>query len=237
MHRVVFFANDVPARLRLPGGSSGFRVEQVGLGDALSRPNELLLLLRKVSAEILRAPRTQPDTSIHDVDVGEDVGHREVGLLRLRRFIGVWSERADINQSGNTVVGSSARNDGSAVGVADQDNGAADPAQRCFHQGDVFCRCIEAVLRRNTLIPLRLKGKDQLAEARAIGPESVAKHDAWFGLRRSHFLLLIGVLALLPICMACASARSCMMIYRSLVCLTFLVCPYLPCSLSIHSLM
>src|SRR4029077_11437921 len=78
---------------------------------------------------------------------------------------------------------------------ADQDNGAADPAQRCFHQGDVFCRCIEAVLRRNTLIPLLLKGSDQLAEARAIGPESVAKHDAWFGLRRCHFLLLIDVVS------------------------------------------
>jgi len=37
-------------------------------------PNELLLLLRKVSAEKLRALGTQPDTSIHDFDVGEDVG-------------------------------------------------------------------------------------------------------------------------------------------------------------------
>src|SRR6267154_1925731 len=41
----VVLADDVPARLRLPGSSPGFRVEQVGFGDALSRPNELLLLL------------------------------------------------------------------------------------------------------------------------------------------------------------------------------------------------
>src|SRR6266404_7669315 len=95
MHGAVIFADDVPARLRLPSGSPNFRLEQIGLGDALSRPNELLLLLRKVSAEILRALRTQPDTSIYDFDVGEDVGRRELGLLRLRRFIGVWSERAD----------------------------------------------------------------------------------------------------------------------------------------------
>src|SRR6266478_6589511 len=188
MHGLVFFADDVPARLRLPSGSPDFRVEQVGSGDALSRPNELLLLLRKVSAEILRALRTQPDTSIYDFDVGEDVGLRELGLLRLRRFIGVRSERADINQPGNAIVGSGAGDDASAVGVADEDNGAADPANRCFHQCDVLCRCIEAVLRCNTLIPLRLKGHDQLAEARTIGPESVAKHDAWFGLR--HFALL-----------------------------------------------
>ena len=60
----VVFADDVPARLRLPSSSTGLRVEQVGLGNSLRRPNELLLLLRKVSAEILRALRTQPDTSV-----------------------------------------------------------------------------------------------------------------------------------------------------------------------------
>src|SRR6201998_1524325 len=192
MHGAVFFADNVPARLRLPGGPPDFRVEQVGFRDALGRPNELLLLLRKVSTEILRAVRTQPDTSIHDFDVGEDVGLREVGLLRLRRFIGVWSERADVNQPDNTIVGSGTGDDASAVGVADEDNGAADPAQCCFHQGHILCRCVKAVLRRNTLIALRLKGNDQLAKARAIGPESVAKHDAWFSLRgfRIHCVLL-----------------------------------------------
>src|SRR6202008_4554616 len=101
-------------------------------------PNELLLLLRKIPTEILRAVRAQPDTSIHDFDVGEDVGPRELGLLRLRRFIGVRSERADINQPDNTIVGSGAGDDASAVGMADEDNGAADPAYRCFHQGDVL---------------------------------------------------------------------------------------------------
>src|SRR6202008_4584874 len=119
----------------------------------------------------------------------EDVCSWEVGLLRLRRFISVWSERADVNQPDNTIVGSGTGDDASAVGVADEYSGAADPAQRCSHQGDVLCRCVEAVLRRNTLIPLCLKRNDQLAKARAIGPESVAKHDAWFALRgfRIHF--------------------------------------------------
>src|SRR5947209_16213111 len=180
MNGAVVLADDIPARLRLPCGSPNFRLEQVGFRDALGRPNELLLLLRKVSAEKLRALGTQPDTSIHDFDVGEDVGPRELGLLRLRRFIGVRSERTDVNQPDDAIVDSGAGDDASAVGMADEDNGAADPAYRCFHQGDVLCRCVEAVLRCNTLIPLRLKGNDQLAEARAIGPESVAEHDAWF---------------------------------------------------------
>src|SRR5258708_37800747 len=132
MDGAVFFAGDVASRLRLPSGSPDSRLEQVGFGDALGRPNELLLLLRKVSAEILRARRTQPDTSIHDFDMGEDVGRRELGLLRLRCFIGVRSERADINQPDNPIVGSGAGDDASAVRMAYEDNGAADPAYRCF---------------------------------------------------------------------------------------------------------
>src|SRR6266404_5203834 len=124
--------------------------------------------------------RTQPDTSIHDFDVGEDVGLRELGLLRLRRFISVRSQRADVNQPDNAVVDSGAGDDASAVGVADEDNGAADPAYRCSHQGDVLCCCVEAVLRCNTLITLCLKWNDQLAEARTIRPKSVCEYNTWF---------------------------------------------------------
>src|SRR5713101_7968447 len=180
MHGVVFFADDVPAWLRLPSGSPDFRLEQAGFGDALSRPNELLLLLRKISAEILRTFGTKPDTSIHDFDVGEDVCLREVRLLCLRCLIGVWSERADVNQPGNAIVDSGACDDASAVGVANEDDRAADPADRCLHQGDVLCRCVEAILRCNTLIPLRLKGTDQLAEARTIRPKSMREYNTWF---------------------------------------------------------
>src|SRR5882724_2646055 len=128
MHGAVFFADDVPARLRLPGGSTGLRVEQFGLGDALGRPNELLLLLRKVAAEIFGALGTQPDTSVDDFYVGKNVGLREVGLLRLSRFIGVWCERGDVNQSDDTIVSSGAGDNTSAVGMADEDNRTADPA-------------------------------------------------------------------------------------------------------------
>src|SRR5258708_5568461 len=183
MDGAIVLGDDVPAWLRLPGGSTDLRVEQVGLGDYLRRPNELLILLRKISAEILGALRTKPDTSIHHFNMVEHVGLREVELLRLRRFIFVGSERADINQPGNAIVGTGSGDDASAIGVADEDNGAANPADRCFHQSDILCRCVEAVLRGDTLITLRLKGSDQLAEARAIGPEPVAENDAWFSLR------------------------------------------------------
>ena len=127
MHSAVVLAHDVPARLRFPRGSSKFLVEQVGLGR-LGRPNEFLFLLWQISGEAL-VPSAQPDTSIDDFDVGEDVGLRELGLLRLRRFVGVRSERADVNQPDNAIVGSGASDDASAIGVTDEDNRAADPSQ------------------------------------------------------------------------------------------------------------
>src|SRR5215467_1679759 len=74
MNGSVLFGDDVPARLRLPGSSADFRLEQIGFRRALGRPNELLLLLRKVAAEILCAFRTQPDTAVDDFYVGKNVG-------------------------------------------------------------------------------------------------------------------------------------------------------------------
>src|SRR5258705_5782688 len=81
MHGLILFGDDVPARLRLPASSADFRLEQIGFRGALGCPNELLLLLRKVAAEILCAFRTQQDTSVDDFYVGQNVGLREVGLL------------------------------------------------------------------------------------------------------------------------------------------------------------
>src|SRR6476620_12800093 len=112
--------------------------------------------------------------------MGEDVGLREVGLLRLRRFISVRSERADVNQPDNAIVDSGTGDDASAVGVADENNGATDPADCYFCHRDVLGRCVEAVLRCNTLITLRLKRDDQLAEARTICPKHMGEYNTWF---------------------------------------------------------
>src|SRR5262249_2704240 len=157
--------------------SPDFRLEQIGFRRALGRPNELLLLLRKVAAEILCAFRMQPDTSVDDFYVGKNVGLREVGLLRLRRFIGVRCERGYVNQPDDTMVSSGAGDNTSAIRVADEDSRTADSAYGFFRHGNVLCRCVKAVLRRNTFVPLRLKGDDQLTEARAIGPEPMAEYD------------------------------------------------------------
>src|SRR5215471_16459834 len=180
MNGSVLFGDDVPARLRLPGSSPDFRLEQIGFRCALGCPNELLLLLRKVAAEILCGFRTQPDTSVDDFYVGKNVGLREVGLLRLRRFIDVRCERGDVNQPDNTIVSSGAGDNTSAVRVADEDNRTADSAYRFFRHGNVLRRCVKAVLGRNTFIPLRLKGNHQFTEAGAIGPEPMAEYNTFF---------------------------------------------------------
>ena len=64
--------------------------------------------------------------------MGENRRRREIGLLRLRTLVRVWGKRTDVNQADNAIVGSGAGDDGSAIGVADKDNRAADPADRCF---------------------------------------------------------------------------------------------------------
>src|SRR5262249_36112061 len=128
---------------------------------------------------------------IHDFDVREDIGLREVGLLRLRRFISVRSERGDVNQPDNAIVDSGTGDNTSAVGVADEDNGAADPAYGFFCHRDVLGCCVEAVLRRNTLITLRLKRDDQLVETRTICPKSMGEYNAWFCFHIYLFLLAV----------------------------------------------
>jgi len=52
--------------------STDSRLEQVGFGDALGRPNELLLLLRR-SPQKYFVPSGRSQIVHHDFDVGEDV--------------------------------------------------------------------------------------------------------------------------------------------------------------------
>ena len=50
-------------------------------------------------------------------------------LLALRRLGLVRGERGDVDEPGDAVVGSRGGDDASAVGVADEDGGAADPPE------------------------------------------------------------------------------------------------------------
>src|SRR6266550_2479086 len=164
MDGAVVLGDDVPAWLRFPGSSSDLRIEQVHVRHGLRRPDQLLLLLRKVSAKILDTFRKQPDASIRDFDEGEDVRLREIRLLCLRCFVGVRSERGDVDQPGNPVIGSGAGDDASAVRVTNEDGGAADPAQRASYVGDVVRGSVEAVLGGYHLVTFSLKCRNHLAK-------------------------------------------------------------------------
>ena len=117
LYGAVVLGDDVPAWLRPPCRSSRFRREQVWSRHALGRPNELLVLLGQVACEGFDAFLKQPDTSIRDFDVREDVCLRELGRLRVGRLIGVRCKCGDVDQPGNAIVGSGAGADASAIRV------------------------------------------------------------------------------------------------------------------------
>ncbi len=93
----------------------------------MGRPDELLLLLRKVSREAHDPFRTHPNSPVRDFDVLEHFGDGELFLLALRGFVGVGGERGDVDQPGNAVIGSCRRDNASPVGVAHKDGWATDP--------------------------------------------------------------------------------------------------------------
>src|SRR5215472_9134432 len=167
MDSTVVLGDDVPAWLRLPGRSSDLRLEQVWSRHALDRPNELLFLVGQVACEGIDAFLKQPDTSIRDLDVRQDVCLRELGRLRVGHLIGVRCKCGDVDQSGNAIVGSGAGDDASAIRVADENGWTADSPEHAFHGGYVVRGCVEAVLGGNTLVPFSLKRGDHLAKTRS----------------------------------------------------------------------
>ena len=67
--------------------------------------------------------------------------------------------------------------------VSDEDRGPGDPPERAQDAVDVALGAVEAVLGGDHLIPVGPKRGDQLAKARAIGPEAMAEDDARLVLR------------------------------------------------------
>src|SRR5207253_958588 len=92
---------------------SSFWLKRSASGTPLGRPNKFLflLLLWQISREACDATWLQPEATICDFDVAEDVCARKFILLALRRLVGIRRERADVDQSGNALVGSRGCND------------------------------------------------------------------------------------------------------------------------------
>jgi hypothetical protein len=84
--------------------------------------------------------------------------------LALRRLGLIRTQGRDVDQSRNTGVDTGVRDDGSAVGVADEHDRAADPPERPDGRVDVAGQRVQTVLRRHHLVTLRTQRRDQLLE-------------------------------------------------------------------------
>src|SRR5258708_6000135 len=124
MGGAILGGNDGPARLRLPCGAVNLLVEQVRVGGEVGGPNDLLLLLRKVAGEVLNTFREHPDPSVGNFDVAEDWCGVLVELA-LHRFASIGSDRGDVNQPHNAIIGPGSGDDSPAIRVADKDGRAA----------------------------------------------------------------------------------------------------------------
>src|SRR5262245_51859843 len=114
--------------------------------------------------------------------MGEDICGWELFLKALCRFIRVGRKCSYIDECSHPRVRARRSDDRAAVRVPNQDYGTADPLQSPSHVGDILGVRIESVLRRDHLMSLGQKGRDEFAEARAVCPEAVDEDDAGFAL-------------------------------------------------------
>jgi hypothetical protein len=89
----IVFADDVPARLRFPGGALNLMVEEVRGRSEVRGPDDLLFLFRQVSGEALDAFRKHPGSTIRDFDVGEKIGFGELLLRTTNISTNSWISR------------------------------------------------------------------------------------------------------------------------------------------------
>src|SRR5260370_1242851 len=114
MDGAILGGNDGPARLRLPCGAVNLLVEQVCVGREVGGPDDLLLLLRKVAGEILDAFREHPDPSVGNFDVAEDWCGVLVELA-LHGLTSIGSDRGDVNQPDDAIIGSGSGYDAPSI--------------------------------------------------------------------------------------------------------------------------
>jgi hypothetical protein len=102
---------------------------------------------------------------------------------RARAYFGQNAQNFSFAQRCRSRLGSS------AVRMTNENGRAADPPERSVDCRDVAFESVETVLGRDHFVRLGLKRWDQLAEAGAIGPESVNEYNTWFRCHICFFLL------------------------------------------------
>src|SRR5262249_29337582 len=97
VHSLVLFSDDKRAGLRLPRRTDHFVVEEIVRRRIVNGPNDLLLLLGKVTGETTDAVWKYPDASIGYFNTFEYSGGRETLQLAVHGFIGVGRDSGDEN--------------------------------------------------------------------------------------------------------------------------------------------
>src|SRR5262244_2573502 len=128
---------DVPAWLGSPCGSFSLLIEEIRCRRSMRCPDKFLLMLWQITGKGRNAIWFQPNTSVCHLNMREDVCSRKLFLQTLCRLISIWRKCSDINESGNTIVRSGGSDDGSSIGVTDQDHGLADSTESPLDVGDI----------------------------------------------------------------------------------------------------
>ena len=105
------------------------------------------------------------------------------GLAGIRR------DGCNVDKADDALVDASARDGGTAIGMADQNDGTANAVEGALDRREVFLVAVQSVLDRDHLMAVGLQRRDHLAETRAVRPDAMAEHDRRLG-RGRHCLLL-----------------------------------------------
>jgi hypothetical protein len=102
--------------------------------------------------------------AIRDLDARENIRWILVELV-LYGLARIGGDRCDIDEARHTLIDSRGRDGGSAIGMTDEEDGAADAVERALHRRHVLFERVQAILNRDHLVPVGLQGRDHLAEA------------------------------------------------------------------------
>src|SRR5262249_2687269 len=162
---LVLGGHDVPAWLGSPCRAFNLLIEQVRCRRGMRGPDEFLLVLRQIAGKERYAVWFQPNTPIGQFDMREDTCGGKLFLLNLCCLISIWRQTGDVNKRGPPSVRSAGRDDGSSIGMTDQDYGLSDSTESPLYVGDISSMRVQTVLGCDYLETFILKRRDQFGEA------------------------------------------------------------------------
>src|SRR5262249_33550584 len=124
-----------------------------------------LLILWQITRKGRYAIWFQPNTSVCDFYMREDVCGRKLFLQTLCGLILIWGKSSDVDERGNAGVYSGGSDDGTAIGVTNQDCGLRHSPESPFNGSDISSMGVQTVLGCDYLEAFFLQRRDQLGEA------------------------------------------------------------------------